>query len=84
MQINKTKTTTIRATSAALPINDPNLRRHDVQIGERTFEVVPEFNYLAAKVSNDNSMEVELGARMLAANRSVYNLKNQFTSKNLS
>ena len=29
-------------------------------------------------------MEVELRARMLAANRSFYSLKNQFTSKNLS
>ena len=61
-----------------------SLRRRDVQIGERTFEVVPEFTYLGSKVSNDNSMEAELLARMLAANRSFYSLKNQFTSKNLS
>ena len=72
------------ATSAGLPTNNPNLRRRDVQIGERTFEVVPEFTYLGSKVSNDNSMEVELRARMLAANRSLYSLKKQFTSKNLS
>ena len=44
------------ATSAALPINNPNLRRRDVQIGERTFEVVPEFAYLGSNVSNDNRM----------------------------
>ena len=59
------------ATSADLPINNPNLRRRDVQIGERTFEVVPQFTYLRSKVSNDNSMEAELRARMLAANRSL-------------
>ena len=35
------KTKQMMATSAALPINNPNLRRRDVQIGERTFEVVP-------------------------------------------
>ena len=28
----------------------------DVQIGERTFEVVPQFTYLGSKVSNDKSM----------------------------
>ena len=39
-----------------LPINNQNLRRRDVQIGERTFEVVPEFTYLGSKVSNDNSI----------------------------
>ena len=36
-----------------------NLSRRIVQIGERTFEVVPEFTYLGSKVSNDNSMEAE-------------------------
>ena len=45
------------ATSAVLLINDQNLRRGDVQIGERTFEVVPEFTYLGSKVSNDNSWD---------------------------
>ena len=55
-----------------------------VQIRERTFEFVPEFTYLGSKVSNYNSMEAELRARMLTANRSFYNLKNRFTSKNLS
>ena len=72
------------ATSAGLPTNNQNLRRRDVQIGERTFEVVPEFTFLESKVSNDNSMEAELHARMLAANRSFYSMKNQFKSKNLS
>ena len=78
------KTKLMLATSACLPINNQNLRRRDVQIGERTFEVVPEFTYLGSKVSNENSMVVELCARLLAANRSFYSLKNQFTSKNLS
>ena len=42
-------------------------------------------NYTVMKnFSNDNSMEAELRARMLAANRSFYSLKKQFTSKNLS
>ena len=54
------------------------------QIDERTFEVVSEFTYLGSKDSNDNSMEAALYARMLAANRSFYSLKNQVTSKNLS
>ena len=72
------------ATSAGLRIYNQNLRRRDVQIGERTFEVVPQFTYLGTKVSNDNSMQAELRARMLAANRSFYSLKNQSTSKNLS
>ena len=49
-----------------------------MHIGERTFEVVPQFTYLGSKVSNDNSMEAELRARMLATNRSFYSLKNQF------
>ena len=43
--INEAKTKLMVATSADLPINNPNLRRRDVQIGERTFEVVPEFTY---------------------------------------
>ena len=41
----------------------------NVQIGERTSEVVPEFTYLGSKVSNDNSMEAELSAKMLVSNR---------------
>ena len=49
-------------------------------IGERPFEVAREFTYLGSKVSNDNSMEVELPARMLAANRSFYRLRKKFTS----
>ena len=53
-------------------------------MGDRTLEVVLEFTYFESKVSNDNSMVAELRARMLAANRSFYSLKNQFTSKNLS
>ena len=84
LQINEAKTKLMVATSAGLPINNQNLCRRDVQIGERTFEVVPEFTYLGSKVSNDNSMEAELRARMLAANRSFYSLKNQFTSNNQS
>ena len=84
MQINEAKTKLMVATSATLPINNQNLRRRDVQIGERTFKVVPQFTYLGSKVSNDNNMEAELPARMLAANRSFYSLKKQFTSKNLS
>ena len=42
LQINKAKTKLMVATSAALPTNNPSLRRRDVQIGERTFEVVQE------------------------------------------
>ena len=84
LQINEAKTKLMVATAAGLPINNQNLRRRDLQIGERTFEVVPQLTYLGSKVSNDNSMEAELRARMLAANRSFYSLKNQFTSKNLS
>ena len=41
LQINEAKTKLMVATSADIPINNPNLRRRDVQIGERTFEVVP-------------------------------------------
>ena len=55
LQINEAKTTLIVATSATLPTINLNLRRRDVQIGERTFEVVPEFTFLGSKVSNDNS-----------------------------
>ena len=84
LQINEVKTKLMVATSAGLPIKNQNLRRCDVQIDERTFEVVSQFTYLESKVSNDNSMEAELRTRMLAANRSFYSLKNQFTSKNLS
>ena len=79
LQIKDAKTKLMAASSAVLPIKNPNLRRRDVQIGERTFEVVPQFTYLGSKVSNDNSMEAELRARMLAANRSFYSLKNQLT-----
>ena len=39
------------ATSATLPTTNPILSRRIVQIGERTFEVVP---YLGSKVNNDN------------------------------
>ena len=84
MQINEGKTKLMVGTSAGLPINDQNLSRYDVQIRERTFEVIPEFTYLGSKVINDNVMVSELRARMLAANRSFYSLKNQFTSNNLS
>ena len=84
LQINEINTRLMVAKSAGLPINNQNLRRRDVQIDERTFEVVPEFIYLGSKVSNDNSMTVELRARMLAVNRSFYCLRNQFTSENLS
>ena len=38
LQINEAKTKLMVATSAGLPINNQNLRRRDVQIGERTFE----------------------------------------------
>ena len=85
LQINEAKTKLMVPTSAALPINHQILRRCDVLIGERTFEVVnSQFTYLGSKVSNDNSMVAELRARLLAANRSFYRLKIQFTSKNLS
>ena len=84
LQINKAKTKLMVATSAALPMNNPNLRRRVVQIGKRAFEVIPQFTYLGQKVSNENSMKAELRARMLAANRSFYSLKNQFSSKNQS
>ena len=84
LQINEAKTKLMVAKIAGLPINNQNLRRRDVRIGERTFEVVPQFTYIGSKVRNDNCMEAELRARMLAANRSFYSLKIQFTSKNLS
>ena len=84
LQINKAKAKLMVATSVDLPISNQSLRRCDVQIGESTFEVVPEFTYLGSKVSNDNSLEAELRARRLATNWSFYNLKNQFTSENLS
>ena len=72
------------ATSVALPTTNPNIRRRDVQIGGRTVEVVPEFTYIASKDSDDKSLEAELRAGMLAANRLFYSLRHQFTSKNLS
>ena len=84
LQINEVKTKLMVETSAGLPTNNQNLRRCDVQIDERTFEVVPQFTYLGSKVSNDNSMEAELRARMLATNRFFYSLRNHFTSNNLS
>ena len=46
LQINEAKIKLMVATSVALPINNQNRRRRDVQIGERTFEVVPQFTYL--------------------------------------
>ena len=82
VQINEAKL--MVATSAALLTTNPNLRRLDVQIGERTFEVVPECTSLCSKVINDSIAVAELRARMLAANRSFCSLRNQFTSKNLS
>ena len=84
LQINEAKTKLMVGTSANLPINNQNLRKRDVQIGVRTFELVPEFTFLGSKVSNNNSMEAELRARMLAANRFFYSLKKQFSLKNLS
>ena len=48
MQINEAKTKLIVATSAGLPINNQNLRRRDVQIGERTFEVFSGLEYHVA------------------------------------
>ena len=48
------------------------------------FGLISEFTYLESKVSNDKRMVTELHARMLAANRSFYSLKKQFTSRNLS
>ena len=68
----------------AQPTTNPNIPRRDVQIGGRAVEVVPEFTYIASKDSDDKSLEVELRAGMLAANRSFYSLRNQFASKNLS
>ena len=75
---------TLNSSMSTIPISNPNLHRHDVQIGERTFEVIPQFTYIGSKISNNNSMMAVLRARMLAANRSFWSLKNQFTSKNLS
>ena len=80
LQIDATKTKLMVVTSEALPTTNPNLRRRDLQIGERTFEVIPEFTYLRSKDSNDNSMEAEC----LVANTSFYSLRKQFTSNNLS
>ena len=51
LQIDEAKTKLMVATLADLPTTNPNLRRCDVQIGERTFKVVPEFTYLGSKVS---------------------------------
>ena len=45
LQINEANTKLMVATSADPPINNQNLRKRDVQIGERTFEVVPQFTY---------------------------------------
>ena len=84
LQINEAKTKLMVATSAAQPINNSNLRSRDVQIGELELPAIPDITYLGSEVSNDSSMVAELRARMLAANRSFYSLKNQFTSKNLS
>ena len=47
--INEAKTKLMVATSAALSINNPNLRRRNVQIGGRIFEVVPQFAYLGQR-----------------------------------
>ena len=77
MQIIEANTKLMVATSEGLPINNHNLRRRDVHIGEHTFEVVPQFTYLGSK------MIAELRSR-LATNRSFYSLKNHFSSKNLS
>ena len=74
LQINEAKTKQMVAISANLPITNPNLRRRDVQIDERTFEVVPEFTSVGSKVSSDNSLVVDLQARTLAANRLFYSL----------
>ena len=43
LQIDEAKTKLMMATSSDLPTNNQNLRRRDVQIDERTFEVVPQF-----------------------------------------
>ena len=43
LQINEAKTKLMVATIEGLPINNQNLRRRDVPIGERTFEVVSQF-----------------------------------------
>ena len=66
LHIHEANTKLIIATSATLPITNPNLRECDVQIGERTFEVVPEFTYVGSRISSDNSMDA-LRARTLAA-----------------
>ena len=42
LQINEAKTKLMVTTPAALPTNNPNLRRCDIQLGERIFEVVPQ------------------------------------------
>ena len=62
LQVNGVKTKLMVAISEPLTATNPSLCRRDVQIGERTFEVVPEFTYLGSKVTNDNCVEAELCA----------------------
>ena len=39
LQINEAKTKLMVVTSVGLPINNQNLRRRNIQVGERTFEI---------------------------------------------
>ena len=85
MQINEVpKTKLMLATSAALPTTSHNLRGHDVQIVECTFEVAQEFICLKGQGLATIIAWKLSSAKMLAVNRSFYSLRKQFTSNNLS
>ena len=56
----------------------------NITIGDKNFEVVNQFEYLGSTVTKDNSMGVEIAARIVKANRAFCGLRRHLRCKHLS
>lgn len=44
----------------------------NIQIGDYTFEIVSTFKYLGTTISDENTEDIEIQARILNASKSLY------------
>ncbi|KAJ4429476.1 hypothetical protein ANN_21645 [Periplaneta americana] len=56
---------------------------NELKIQEFTFERVKSFKYLGSVITENNTMDSEIGARLIAANKNYFGLANILKAKNV-
>jgi hypothetical protein len=59
-------------------------QNHDIKIANSCFENVAQFRYLGMTVTNQNSMQEEIGKRLISGNGCYHSVQNLLSSRLLS